>query len=110
MVLPVIFKLLEDSHHTVQGTACYVHEMYCENLQSATLRPFLVPLMQRLGALLQSPQRVTQEMALTALSATAVAAEKDFIPFAEVIISFKFAIHCLLNISMIKKTLYFIVI
>ncbi len=94
MVLPVIFKLLEDSHHTVQGTACYVHEMYCENLQPATLRPFLVPLMQRLGSLLQSPQRVTQEMALTALSATAVAAEKDFIPFAEVTSSLHY-IPCL---------------
>ena len=51
-VLPVVFQALEDAKHTVQGTSCYVLEMFCENLQPATLRPVLHPLLTRLAALL----------------------------------------------------------
>jgi hypothetical protein len=83
-VLPAVFQALDDSRYTVQTTSCYVLEMFCENLQPATLRPFLTPLLTRLAALLQSPQKLTQEMALTAIASTAVAAEADFLPFCEV--------------------------
>ena len=58
-------------------------EYFCENLQPETLRPYLAPLMQKLALLLQAPANTTKEMALTAIAATAVAAEKDFLPYAE---------------------------
>lgn len=83
-ILPVVFTALEDTRPTVQGTSCYVLEMFCENLQPDTLRPFLSALVGKLSQLLVSPQKNTQEMALAALAATAVAAELDFLPFAEV--------------------------
>lgn len=84
-VLPVIFQALDDPRPTVQGTSCYVLEYFCESLQPATLRPYLNPLMTRLANLLQSAQKSTQEMALTAIAATAVAAEIDFLPYTETI-------------------------
>lgn len=83
-VIPVIFQALDDEHSSVKSVSCYVLEMFCESLQPETLRPFLNPLMQRLVTLLQNPTKLTQEMALTAIAATAVAAELDFLPFAEV--------------------------
>lgn len=81
----MIFQALDDPRPTVQGTSCYVLEYFCESLQPATLRPYLNPLMTRLAALLQSAQKSTQEMALTAIAATAVAAEIDFLPYTETI-------------------------
>jgi hypothetical protein len=85
-VLPVVFQALDDTKTTVQTTTCYVLEMFCENLQPETLRPFLNPLLTRLATLLQSPQKLTQEMALTAIASTAVAAEIEFLPYTEVFI------------------------
>jgi hypothetical protein len=84
-VLPVIFQALDDPRPTVQGTSCYTLEYFCESLKPETLRPYLTPLMTRLANLLQSPQKTTQEMALSAIAATAVAAEMDFLPFCETI-------------------------
>lgn len=84
MVLPVIFQALDDPRPTVQGTSCYVLEYFCENLQPETLKPFLTPLMTKLVMLLQSEQKTTKEMALSAIAATAVASEIDFLPYAEV--------------------------
>ena len=37
-----------------------------------------------LFSFLQSEKQITQEMALSAIAATAIAADKDFLPFAEV--------------------------
>lgn len=84
-VLPVVFNALSDERPNVQNTSCYVLEFFCENLQPETLKPFLNPLLTKLCTLLQSPSNVTKEMALTAIAATAVAAEKEFLPFAETI-------------------------
>jgi hypothetical protein len=86
-VLPVIFAALDDPRPTVQGTTCYALEMFCENLQPETLRPFLNELMNKLAVLLESPQKLTKEMALSAIAATAVASEKDFLPFTNSICS-----------------------
>lgn len=83
-ILPVIFNALIDERPTVQGTSCYVLENFCENLQPHTLLPFLPDLMQRLGQVLGSPHKTTQEMALAAIAATAVASEQNFLPYAEV--------------------------
>ena len=82
-VLPAIFKVLEDERPNVQGTSCYVLEMFCENLQPETLRPLLGMLVEKLLRLLQIAQPSTKEMALSALAASSVAAEKDFLPYAE---------------------------
>jgi hypothetical protein len=82
-VLPVIFTALDDERPTVQSTSCYVLEYFCEHLQPETLRPYLQPLMGKLANLLQAPSNTTKEMALTAIAATAVAAEIEFLPFTE---------------------------
>jgi len=84
-VLPVVFNALSDERPNVQNTSCYVLEFFCENLQPETLKPFLHPLLTKLCTLLQSPSGVTKEMALTAIAATAVAAEKEFLPFVDTI-------------------------
>jgi len=86
-VLPVIFLALDDPRPTIQSTSCYALEMFCENLQPETLRPFLVPLMTKLATLIQSEERTTREMALTAMASTAVAAELEFLPFTPAICS-----------------------
>lgn len=83
-VLPVIFQALNDQRPNVQLTSCYVLESFCENLQRETLYPYLQQLMDKLALLLQSPASATQEMALTAISSTAAAAEKDFLPYTPV--------------------------
>lgn len=82
-ILPTIFQALDDPTLTVQGTSCYVLEMFCESLQPETLRPFLGHLMQKLIILAQNPQKTVREMAMCTIAATAVAAEADFIPYAE---------------------------
>jgi hypothetical protein len=87
-VLPVMFNALSDERINVQHTSCYVLEFFCENLQPETLKPFLTPLLTKLCVLLQSPSTVTKEMALSAIAATAVAAEKEFLPFTDTVCSF----------------------
>jgi hypothetical protein len=88
VVLPSVFKALSDPSLTMQGTSCYVLEYFCEYLQPTTLKPYLAPLMNKLASLAQSPSRGIQEMALTALSATAIAAEHEFLPYADGTVEF----------------------
>lgn len=80
-VLPVVFNALSETRFTIQGHACYILENFCENLQPKTLRPYLTSIMTKLLELVQTEKSMTKEMALSAISATAVAAERDFIPF-----------------------------
>lgn len=87
LILPSLYSALIDERPTVQGTCCYVLENFCENLQPDTLLPFLPDLMQRLGQVLSSTNKTTQEMALAAIAATAVASEKYFLPYTEPIIN-----------------------
>lgn len=87
-ILPAIFDALLDERPTVQGTSCYVLENFCENLQPHTLVPFLPLLMDRLGHVLGNQNKITQEMALAAIAACAVAAEQHFLPYTEVIDTF----------------------
>ena len=84
-ILPVIFGALDDERPNVQNTICYVLEFFCENLQPETLKPHLELLLTKLCNLLNSPSKTTKEMALTAIAATSVAAEKEFLPFADTI-------------------------
>eukprot|EP01038_Epipyxis_sp_PR26KG_P004790 gene4790-6717_t len=83
VVLPAIFQALDDTRQTVQSSSCYVLEMFCENLRPETLRPYLTPLMTKLAVLLQSEQKSTKEMSLSAIAACALSAETDFLPFSE---------------------------
>eukprot|EP00586_Coscinodiscus_wailesii_P001344 CAMPEP_0172477774 /NCGR_PEP_ID=MMETSP1066-20121228/1216_1 /TAXON_ID=671091 /ORGANISM="Coscinodiscus wailesii, Strain CCMP2513" /LENGTH=1060 /DNA_ID=CAMNT_0013236659 /DNA_START=98 /DNA_END=3280 /DNA_ORIENTATION=- len=81
-ILPIMFTLLDDATITVQATSCYVLEMFCERLQPEGVRPFLEPLIKKLGGMLEStPKRSVKEMAISAMAATAVAAEEEFAPF-----------------------------
>jgi hypothetical protein len=83
-ILPAVCQALQDPKQTVSGTACYIIEMFVETLSNVTVRPFLQPLLSRLGVFLQSPKPIIIEMGLAAIGATAVAAEIDFLPYAEV--------------------------
>lgn len=78
-VLPVVFSLLDDSTTAVQVTSCYVLEMFCERLDPASVRPYLDSLVRKLVHMLETTsKRSVQEMAISALAATAVAAEEEF--------------------------------
>lgn len=83
LILPAIFKVLEDERPTVQSTSCYVLEMFSENLQPETLRPMLQTLVEKLLRLLTVGNAGTKEVALSALAACSVAAELDFLPYAD---------------------------
>ena len=105
-ILPVVFNSLQDARPTVQSTSCYVLENFCENLEPSTLVPFLPSLMERLVALLSSPQRSTQEMALAAISAAAVASEIHFLDFTQVHLTLLLvycAIYDDINLSLISE-------
>jgi hypothetical protein len=82
-ILPVVFRLLDDATDNVKGVSCYVLEMFCENLEPESVGPFIAPLMQRLVLMLQTPKRAVQEMSVAAIAATAIAAEKSFLPYLE---------------------------
>ncbi len=83
-VLPAMLTALDDPKTTVQATSCYVIEYFCESLQRQTLRPFLPALLSKLAVLMQSPSKHTRQTALSALAASAIASEIDFLPYAEV--------------------------
>ena len=57
--------------------------MFSENLQVETLRPLLQTLVEKLLRLLQVGIPSTKEMALSAMAACSVAAELDFLPYAD---------------------------
>ena len=82
-ILPTIFTLLDDGSVAVQATSCYVLEMFCERLEPSAVQPVLDPLIRKLATMLENSttKRSVQEMAVAAIAATAVAAEKDFIPY-----------------------------
>ncbi len=83
-ILPCVFKLLDDQSVNVQTTSCYVLEMFCESLEPESVLPFLRPLMEKLVSMLQGATRkCVQEMAVAAIAATAVAAEKEFTPYLD---------------------------
>lgn len=81
-ILPRVFGLLDDATPSVQTTSCYVLEIFCERLEPAAVRPVLDALVRKLGSMLEhvTGGRV-QEMAVAAMAATAVAAEKEFQPY-----------------------------
>lgn len=81
-ILPIMFGLLDDQTVAVQATSCYVLEMFCERLEPQAVRPMLDSLVKKLAAMLEgTTKRSVQEMAVAALAATAVAAEKEFVPY-----------------------------
>jgi hypothetical protein len=73
-------RKLDNSQVTVQVTLCYVLEMFCERLEQEGVHLFFLdPLVRKLAAMLEATQKLSvQEMVITALAATAVAAEDDF--------------------------------
>lgn len=84
-VMPAMFAAMDDTAPTVQGTACYVIEFFCEYLERSALQPYLPALLQRLGGLLSSTDINTVDMSLAAIASTAVAAELDFLPYTSAI-------------------------
>merc|ERR1711871_401379 len=84
-VLPVIFGALDDTHQSIQTTICWVLEMFCEYLQPETLKPFLPDLLEKLLGLMNNSTRNVKEMAITAISATANASEKEFVPYVQAV-------------------------
>lgn len=51
-VLPVVLRLLQDPQPRVVESSCYVIDCFCDEMSADNLRPFLSPLMDRLGGLL----------------------------------------------------------
>ena len=102
-----MFEALDDPRPTVQGTSCYVLENFCDGIQPETLRPYLPALLQRLGVLLQSTNQTTQEMAMSALAATAVAAEIDFLPYTEVKEIYDESLSIWFNIIIIEIVVFY---
>jgi len=81
-VLPVVFSLLDDPLQSVQAISCYVLEELTEHLKVDTVAPLLPDLASKLLQLTQSPRLSIREMALSAVSSTAVAAEHHYVPYA----------------------------
>ena len=76
-ILEAVFKLLDDASISVQTTSCYVLEMFCEHLEPEQIGRFLDPLTRKLVSMLEvATRKCVREMAVAALAATAVAAEK----------------------------------
>ncbi|GMH91126.1 hypothetical protein TL16_g11966, partial [Triparma laevis f. inornata] len=85
-IIPAVFKLLDDTTVSVQVTSCYVLEMFCEHLEPHQILPFLDPLTRKLVGMLEvATRKCVKEMSVAALAATAVAAEKEFIPYLPVV-------------------------
>lgn len=74
-VLPLIFQALGDPTEKVRMASCYALESFTENLGEEIL-PYLEPLMAKLVEILQSGKREIQEIAISAISASASAAGK----------------------------------
>ena len=83
-IMPALLQCLEGARGKVGVVLCYVIENYCENLQAATFKPYLDTQMNLLGQLLATAadDRPLQRQVLSAISASAVAAEAFFLPFA----------------------------
>lgn len=89
IIMPTILLGLDDQSISVKGTSCYVTEQFVENLEPAVIRPYLNVLVQKLVLLLQNfaTAKVSQEIILAAIAATAISAEKEFIPYLEGVVS-----------------------
>jgi hypothetical protein len=86
ILVPAILTGLEDPKDTVVLSTCYVVENFVDALQQATLITYMPHLLQRLVHILQNcPNKDVQELSLSAIAATAVSAEIQFLPYAEVI-------------------------
>lgn len=85
IMMPAILRGLEDPADSVKLTTCYVIDKFVEALDSAALLQYLPHLMQRLITILGTcHDRNVQELALTAIASSAVSAELEFLPYAEV--------------------------
>jgi importin-4 len=82
-LMPVIFAGLDDPSDNVKGTTCYVVEMFVEHLDPPVIRPYLATLVHKLVGIMQSTAKVSKEILLASIASTAVAAEKDFVPYLE---------------------------
>ena len=73
-MLPFLFESLNDPTQEVRLGSCYAIEAFCENLGEEIL-PYLQPLMEKLIDLLRNGDKEIQQLAISAISSTAVAAK-----------------------------------
>jgi hypothetical protein len=88
-IMPPLHTCLQGARGKLAVVVCYVLENFCESLQADTFRPYLSTQMSLLGSLLVDPtsDHQVQMMILSAISASAVASEKDFVPFVDAVVS-----------------------
>uniref|UniRef100_A0A383W429 Importin N-terminal domain-containing protein n=1 Tax=Tetradesmus obliquus TaxID=3088 RepID=A0A383W429_TETOB len=80
-VMPAVFRLLRDPDQEVQERACYALDAFCESLDAAEILPYMPQLISELLQVLQMGRPGVQEMALSAVSSIAAAAEQAFQPY-----------------------------
>ncbi len=88
VIIPAGIKGLNDEGLIVQVHCCYALEHLCEQLQPSTIKPYLSTLVSHVGQLAQSKILSVQEAAVCALSTTATAAEKEFLPYTDEMMAF----------------------
>eukprot|EP00878_Enallax_costatus_P019883 GHUV01020993.1.p1 GENE.GHUV01020993.1~~GHUV01020993.1.p1 ORF type:complete len:804 (+),score=291.15 GHUV01020993.1:1449-3860(+) len=85
-VMPGVFRLLGDPNHDVQERACYALDAFCENLEPSEILPYMPQLVEQLLLVLQNGKPGVQEMALSAVSSIASAAQQAFQPHTAVML------------------------
>lgn len=84
VVIPHLFLAIDNSGGSslVRSKACVSLEVFCENMGKEIL-PYLDGLMKKLVMLLQTADEKVQQAAISAIKATAAAAQEAFLPYAE---------------------------
>jgi len=82
-ILPLLFNGINDTEERVVKASCYALEAFCGDLSEEEISPFVDGLVQRLAGVLRMTNKTDlQELALAALSSTAMAAGPHFAPHA----------------------------
>jgi hypothetical protein len=79
-IIPALNGKLDDPTFEVREKICYTLDLFCQHLGDK-ITPFIQSIMNNLLALLTRGDRKTQEIALPVISATAMAAKENFLPY-----------------------------
>jgi importin-5 len=81
-IVPSLIAVMDDTGNPrVQSHAAAAVINFCEDASPQIIEPYLHPILTKLQALLQSPLRLTQEQAVTAIAAVADSADTLFIQY-----------------------------
>lgn len=81
-IVSSLIAVMDDAGHPrVQSHAAAAVINFCDEASPAVIAPYLDRLLEKLQTLLQSPHRITQEQAVTAIAAVADSAETQFVKY-----------------------------